>query len=498
MQLKELLSVLDYTEIINRAGIEANSVTITAISSNSARAKDSSIFVCIAGSLADGHKYADEAYKKGCRVFVAERKIDVADDAFVILVKNSRISLAQLSAAFFEYPARKMTLIGITGTKGKTTTSLLIYNILKKSGIPAGYIGSNGISYNDVQKETMNTTPESYFLHEHLREMYDAGVRTVVMEVSSQALKMARVHGIKFDIGVFTNLSPDHIGEFEHPDFNDYKSCKHSLFTDYGVEFIVYNADDKYSPDMTSGSRADKVGISGKGDKSAAYRAEDIYYCRTPERISVSFKCNEDNESYTAELAFPGEFSVYNALTAIAVCKRLGIKTEQIVSAMKEVRIEGRFESYALPNGATAVIDYAHNGVSLKAALTALREYSPSRLICLFGSVGGRTKMRRAELGLVASRDADFCILTSDNPDNESPTAIIAEIASYFTAGSCPYVAITDRKEAIEYALSMSQSGDIILLAGKGHETHQLCCGKREYFSEAEIIADYCKAYQKV
>ena len=231
MQLKELLSVLDYTEIINRAGIEANSVTITAISSNSARAKDSSIFVCIAGSLADGHKYADEAYKKGCRVFVAERKIDVADDAFVILVKNSRISLAQLSAAFFEYPARKMTLIGITGTKGKTTTSLLIYNILKKSGIPAGYIGSNGISYNDVQKETMNTTPESYFLHEHLREMYDAGVRTVVMEVSSQALKMARVHGIKFDIGVFTNLSPDHIGEFEHPDFNDYKSCKPSRTT---------------------------------------------------------------------------------------------------------------------------------------------------------------------------------------------------------------------------------------------------------------------------
>lgn len=498
MQLNELLSVIDYTEIINRTGIETSSVEITAISSNSAKAKDNSIFVCIAGAMADGHKYADEAYKKGCRVFVAERKLELSNDAFVIITNNSRIALAQLSAAFFDYPASNMTLIGITGTKGKTTSSLLIYNILKKNGISAGYIGSNGISYNDVQKETMNTTPESYLLHEQLREMCDAGVSTVVMEVSSQALKMARVHGIKYDIGVFTNLSPDHIGEFEHPDFNDYKACKHTLFTDYGVEFIVYNADDEHASDMTSGSLAQKVGISGKGAPSAAYRAEDIYYCRTPEKISVSFKCNEKNDSYTAELAFPGDFSVYNALTAIAVCKRLGLNTEQIVSAMKDVRIGGRFETYALPNGATAVIDYAHNGVSLKAALTALREYSPSRLICLFGSVGGRTKMRRAELGLVASRDADFCILTSDNPDNESPTAIIAEIASYFTAGSCPYVAITDRKEAIEYALSISQSGDIILLAGKGHETYQLCCGKREYFSESEIISNYCKSYQKV
>ena len=162
------------------------------------------------------------------------------------------------------------------------------------------------------------------------------------------------------------------------------------------------------------------------------------------------------------------------------------------------MRIEGRFETYALPNGATVVIDYAHNGVSLKAALSALRAYSPSRLICLFGSVGGRTKMRRAELGLVASRDADFCILTSDNPDGESPAAIIAEIASYFTTGSCPYVAIIDRKEAIEHALSMSEHGDIILLAGKGHENYQLICGKREKFSEAEIIANYCASYEKV
>ena len=500
MQLKNLLEIIDYTEITNRSGIDVNSTEVKKICSHSNDANSDCAFVCIAGSLVDSHdkKYVSGAYGKGCRVFIVQKPIEAPDDAFVITVKDSRIALALLSAAFFDYPANKMTLIGITGTKGKTTSSLLIYNVLKSNGIPAGYIGSNGISYNDVWKETLNTTPESYFLHEHLKTMYDEGIRTVVMEVSSQALKMARVHGIKFDIGVFTNLSPDHIGEFEHPDFNDYKACKHSLFTDYGVKYIVYNADDEYSSEMTSGSRAEKVGISKNGEKSAAYRAEDICFYRTASKIAVNFKCIEDSESYDVDLSFPGDFSVYNALTAIAVCKRLGLNTEQIVNTMKNIRIEGRFETYALPNEATVVIDYAHNGVSLKAALTALREYSPSRLICLFGSVGGRTKMRRAELGLVASRDADFCILTSDNPDNEPPAAIIAEIASYFTTGSCPYVAITDRKEAIQHALSISERGDIILLAGKGHENYQLICGKREKFSEAQIIKEYCESYEKV
>ena len=499
MQLKELLEVIDYTEIINRSGIDVNTTDIKNVSSYSDNATENCVFVCIMGSVVDGHEFAINAYSKGCRVFIAQKPLDnIPNDSFIIIVKDSRVALAQLSAAFFDYPASKMTLIGITGTKGKTTTSLLIYNILKSNGMPVGYIGSNGLAYNDVWEETLNTTPESYFLHEHLKKMYDSGIRTVVMEVSSRALKMARVHGIKFNIGVFTNLSPDHIGQFEHPDFNDSKACTHSLFTSYGVEYIVYNADDEYSAEMTSGSRAEKVGISGNGDKNAAYSADDISYYRTTSRIAVSFKCFEAEESYVVDLSFPGSFSVYNALTAIAVCKRLGLNTEQIVNTMQNIRIEGRFETYALPNGATVVIDYAHNGVSLKAALTALRQYSPTRLICLFGSVGGRTKMRRAELGLVASRDADFCILTSDNPDNEPPAAIIAEIASYFTTGSCPYVAITDRKEAIHHALSMSQQGDIILLAGKGHENHQLICGKREKFSEAEIIKDFCNAYEKI
>lgn len=494
MLLKELIQSIDYTEVINRSGLDISSTDVKMLSSDSRKVFESSLFVCISGSISDGHDYAEAAYKNGCRVFVSERRPDLPDDAYIIITKNSRVALAQLSDTFFGHPSQELTVIGITGTKGKTTSSLLIYNILSASGVKAGYIGSNGVYYGDYRFDTINTTPESYDLHEHMRNMRNAGVTTVVMEVSSQALKMARVHGIKYNICVFTNLSPDHIGEFEHPDFDDYKNCKHSLFTDYGAEYIVYNSDDSYADEMIGGIRCNKASISGKGDDSADFRAKNIAYFRSPGKISVNFDCHENGASYPISLAFPGEFSVYNALTALAVCRRLGLDTERIIDTMKNVRVKGRFETYELPNGATAVIDYAHNGVSLKAALTALRNYSPNRLICLFGSIGGRTKMRRAELGLVASRDADFCILTSDNPDSEPPSAIIGEIASYFTAGTCPYVAIPDRRKAIEYALENSSKGDIILLAGKGHETYQLICGIREEFSEAQIIAEYCNA----
>lgn len=492
MLLSDLMKVIDYTEVINRTGTDPQSVEIVSLCSDSRKVFSDSLFVCISGTLNDGHEYAYNAYTRKCRIFVAERPIKLPDDAFIIITPDTRLALARLSAAFFRYPADELTVIGITGTKGKTTTSLLIYNILEANGISAGYIGSNGIIYGTHQINTVNTTPESYDIQEYMRKMVDSGVTVVVMEVSSQALKMNRVHGIKFNISVFTNLSPDHIGEFEHADFDEYKNCKRMLFTDYGTEYIVYNADDEYANEIIGGNRCPKASISGKGNRNADYSADSIAFFRSPGKIAVNFICNGRDGSHPVSLSFPGDFSVYNGLTAIAVCRRLGLETDEIVEAMRNVRIKGRFETYELPNGATVVIDYAHNGVSLKAALTALRNYGPTRLICLFGSVGGRTRMRRAELGLVASRDADFCILTSDNPDNESPWSIIGEIASYFTAGTAPYVAIPDRRKAIEYALENSQKGDIILLAGKGHETYQLICGVRESFSEANIVAEYC------
>ncbi len=493
MVLKDFTAIINYNEVINRSGVNLEKAQVTAVECNSAKAHSDSIFVCITGSQVDGHAYAKDAYARGCRVFVAERKLELPNDAVVIITSDTRVALSELSAAFYGYPSKKLKIIGITGTKGKTTSSLLIYNILKEGGIEAGYIGSNGVCYKDMHRSTLNTTPESCELQRMMSEMVSEGVSVLVMEVSSQALKMSRVHGIKFDICVFTNLSPDHIGEFEHPDFEDYRNCKRSLFNDYGAQYVVYNADDEHASAVVGGARCEKVSIAvkGKGDLTA----DSITYFRAPANIGVSFECTWQDKKFPVALSFPGEFSVYNALTAIAVCTRLGLTAGRITKAMRHIRIKGRFETYELPCGATVVIDYAHNGVSLKAALTALRVYNPTRLICLFGAVGGRTKMRRAELGLVASRDADYCILTSDNPDNESPSAIIGEIAAYFTAGTCPYVAIPDRKKAIKYALDHARAGDIILLAGKGHEEYQTICGVREYFSEAAIVKEFCIKY---
>ncbi len=494
MILKQLMNVIDYTEVVNRSGKELDKINISTLCDSSTRAADGSVFVCISGAKNDGHGFAEKAYMSGCRVFVTERRVKLPEDAVIIVTPDTRIALAKLSACFFGYPSRELTIVGITGTKGKTTSSLLIYNILNENGVAVGYIGSNGLCYGDVFEYTRNTTPESFELHRIMRDMVDKGIKVLVMEVSSQALKMARVHGMKFNICVFTNLSPDHIGEFEHTDFEDYKNCKHSLFTDYGAEYIVYNSDDEHAQYIVGGTRCKKASISVS--QKADFSASSITYFRSPGNIGVSFECTTDGKTFPVALSFPGEFSVYNALTAIAVCTRLGQSIGKITKTMRHIRIKGRFETHELPCGATVVIDYAHNGVSLKAALSALRIYSPTRLICLFGAIGGRTKMRRAELGLVASRDADFCIITSDNPDREPPSAIISDIATYFTTDSCPYVAIPDREKAILYALEHAKQGDILLFAGKGHEDYQIVCGVRENFSEAAIVEKFCEEHR--
>ncbi len=495
MLLSELLSAICCKKSINKTNIPLQHTEIRELCCDSRKAKTGSLFVCISGTVYDGHEYAMSAYNNGCRYFICEKTVKLPDDAFIALTKDSRVALASLSAKFFNDPAEKMTVIGITGTKGKTTTSLLIYNILNENGIPTGYIGSNGVSYLDFHFETVNTTPESLDIQYYMSQMLASGVNTLVMEVSSQALMLKRVLGIKFDICVFTNLYTDHIGKYEHPDFDSYKACKHSLFVDYNTDFVIYNADDPHSAEIISGCNCPSkgIGIHSRTD----YVADTITYFRSPGSIGVGFDCHTDNECVSVSVASPGEFSVYNALTAIAVCRKIGLSYDAICATVEKTKIKGRFQTVELPNGATVVIDYAHNGVSLKAALGALRIYEPRRLVCLFGSIGGRTKMRRAELGLVASREADMCIITSDNPDNESPMSIIGEIASYFTVGSCPYTAIPDRKKAIEYALRTSEAGDIILLAGKGHENYQLICGKREHFSEAEIIENYIPVMEK-
>lgn len=492
MTLFDLIKNIDTLQIPDCADLSRN---VTSLCHDSRKADADSIFVCIKGAVNDGHLYARSAYDRGCRTFIAEHPLDeVPSDASVLLCPDSRVALAELSARFFGNPADKLCIIGITGTKGKTSTALMIYSILNKCGLPCGYIGSNGIDYGTFHGETPNTTPESYTLHMFMREMVNVGVKYLVMEVSSQALFLHRVHGMPFDICLFTNLSEDHIGGAEHPDFEHYKNCKKSLFGEYGAKTLIYNADDEYGLEMMSVAPSDARVFSFAAETDADYRATRAELYRKPDVLGVTFSYQAEGGCFDATLNFPGKFSVYNALAAIAVCRECGLSHKEIAEKLQEVYIKGRFEMVRALPYATFIIDYAHNRVSLTSALETLRMYNPSRLICLFGSVGGRTQGRRVELGSVAAELADLAILTSDNPDCEDPEAILDDIASQFRSGSCPYVRIPDRAEAIRYAASIAKEGDIFLFAGKGHEDYQLILGEKRPFSERNILLDAAKS----
>lgn len=462
---------------------------ISYICHDSRKAGPDCIFVCIRGYVSDGHSYAMAAYANGARVFLAEHPLDLPDDACVVCCFDTRIALAALAAAIYDHPADKLHVIGITGTKGKTTTALMIHGMLEKLGIPSGYIGTNGVDFGGKHYATANSTPESLDLHQYMAQMVECGVKHVVMEVSSQALKLHRVHGIKFDTCVFTNLYPDHIGGVEHADMEEYKACKKLLFSFPGIRDILVNGDSPESAYMTRDAYAPVTtfGMCEHYHWYAEHVRPEICY-RVP---GTAFVCHTPcGQALPVSIPFPGAYSVYNALCALAVCAKIGIPLADSIAALSVVRVKGRFEPVFLASrpDSTFIIDYAHNGASLRAVLESLRTYKPQRLICLFGSVGDRTQMRRAELGAVASELCDLSILTSDNPGNESPDKIIADIASAFTHDR--YVCIPDRAEAIAYAVRIAQKGDAILLAGKGHENYQLIHGKHIPFSERNILIE--------
>ena len=481
MLLSTLLKKIEYDKSVSER-------EISSVTNNSREANESSVFVCIKGFVTDGHDYAKGAYDNGARVFVAERELPaLPDDATVIVVENTRRALALLSCEVYGNPSHKMRVIGITGTKGKTTTALMIKQLLDGVGIPTGYIGSNGVSYGAHKRVTANTTPESCILQSLLKNMVDDGMQAAVIEVSSQALKQFRTLGIKFDITVFTNLSLDHVGHGEHDSFEDYFLSKKKLFDEYESRLVIANSDDEYTEKMLADCNKRKVFYSI--DAPSHYRARGISLFRSSEILGTSFECVIGDESLPCRLSIPGEFNIHNALATIAAADALGIDRQHISSSLARMRIDGRFEALLAKNGACFVIDYAHNGLSLRSALLALRSYNPKRLICLFGSVGNRTQLRRVQMGKVAAEYADFSILTSDNPNTEDPQSIIDDIATQFVDQKA-YASIPDRKDAIEYAFEISGEGDIVLLAGKGHERYQLINGKNEYFCEREILEE--------
>ena len=487
MILTKLFEKIEYTVLAGNA----SSVDVRCIEYNSMKIRGGELFVCLPGARVDGHSFAKSAYNAGCRAFLCERPVELPSDAFIAVTPDTRSALAEISATFYGYPAEKLHIIGVTGTKGKTTTALLIQSILENSGIPCAYIGSNGVIINGRHVETVNTTPESRELQHYFATMVAEGVTHAAIEVSSQALEHNRVQGLDFDVCIFTNLSPDHIGEGEHASFEEYRDAKRKLFSDYVTKLAVINADDEASEYMVRGAGVPTVTFSMKGDADFSGSGCDIY--RDETSLGITFACENGGTITKVTMRTPGLFSASNGLAAIAACSYFGVSVESSAEILARTPVNGRFEVVDGLAGRTFIVDYAHNGLSLTSALKVLRQYDPTRLICVFGSVGGRTRGRRRELAEAASALADYCIITSDNPDFEEPSEITDEIVNYFDK-STPYEVIVDRENAVRRAVSMAEVGDIVLFAGKGHERYQLVRGEKVPFCERDIIKDECRA----
>ena len=480
MRLDKLLERLDYKVLQGTDQTE-----ITTLINDSRKAEKGSVFVCISGAVSDGHSYAADVVAKGAAALVVEHNVDVPEDVTVILVKDTRYALALMSAAYFGYPAEKMKIIGITGTKGKTTTTYMIKSILDGVGHKVGLIGTIEAIIGEKHIPAANTTPESYTIHKYFAEMVEAGCDCVVMEVSSQGLMLHRTAGIPFEIGIFTNLGKDHIGPNEHKDFEDYKRCKGLLFRQ--CRLGIANVDDKYFKDVFRNAtcRVETFGFSENAD----LRAENVKLVSRPGYLGVAYHVSGLMD-FDVEIDIPGKFSVYNSLTAIAVCRHFQVPVEKIKEVLKQAKVKGRIEMIKVSDEFTLMIDYAHNAMSLESLLTTLKEYNPKRLVCLFGCGGNRSRDRRYEMGEVSGRLADLTIITSDNPRFEEPQDIIDDIKIGIGRTDGKYVEICDRKEAIKYAIANGQPGDVIVLAGKGHEDYQEIRGVKHPMDERVLIAE--------
>ncbi len=489
MRLSELINDIksQVTEGNSSQTLDPSAIEIRNVVNDNRKIEEGSLFICIKGANFDGHSCVAEAYDKKAAAIVVDHDVELPDDCkmAVVRVDDTRYAMAFISAAYFGHPAGKLTTIGITGTKGKTTTTYLIKSMLENAGHKVGLIGTIEVIIGDEHIHAENTTPESYNLQEYMARMVEAGCDSVVMEVSSQGLMLHRSQGFIFDIGIFTNIEPDHIGPNEHKDFDDYLHCKGLLFKQCKVG--ICNGDDPHVDDILEGHtcEVEKYGF-GEG---LDIRAINLAYIHKPGELGVFFD-TEGIINMHAEVRTPGKFSVYNALCAIAVARRLGCKDEQIAKALKEAKVKGRIEMVKVSDEFTLMIDYAHNAMALKSLLTTLKDYHPNRLICLFGCGGNRSKLRRFEMGEVSGKYADFTIITSDNPRFEEPLDIMKDIETGMNKTDGKYIMIEDRKEAIRYAIENGEHGDIIVLAGKGHEDYQEIKGVKYPMDERDLIKD--------
>ena len=493
MKLLELLKDIDYHIINGNENTEVSKLVY-----DSRKVQPGDVFVCISGAKRDAHDFIGDVIKCGAKAVIVQKDMDAlaleslstetegkSDDVVIVRTASTRYALACMSAANFDYPATKLVTIGVTGTKGKTTTAYMIRAVLEKAGIKTGLIGTVETIIGDEAIPSANTTPESYIVQQYFARMAEAGCRAVVMEVSSQGLMMDRVAGFTFDYGIFTNLSRDHIGENEHKDFEDYMNCKAKLFK--MCKHGIFNADDAHVEDMMRDATCTIETFAV--EKDADLMAKNIRLLQKPGIIGIAYDLM-GKINMPVEIDIPGRFNVYNTLTAISVCHHFTKDLELMERVLEDIRVKGRVEIIDVSPKFTLMFDYAHNARSLESLLLSLKEYNPKRIVTVFGCGGNRSRERRFEMGEVSSRLSDFTIVTSDNPRFEKPGDIIADIIVGVERADGQYITIEDRREAIKYAIRNGLEGDVIVLAGKGHEDYQEIEGVKYPMDERILIEE--------
>lgn len=479
--LKDLFQKIDYQLLQGHLEQE-----ITDICYHTKEVKENCLFVCIQGVINDGHDYISEAISKGAIAIVVSRDVDMIEGITYLKVAHTRHALALLSCAYFDNPSHKMIVIGITGTKGKTSTSYMIASVLQNAYYHVGIIGTIGYMINGSLEKTKNTTPESYEIQKIMYKMVESGCQYCVMEVSSQGLKLNRVDGIQFDYGIFTNLSSDHISPHEHHSFEEYLSCKKQLFQMCHKGF--FNKDDRYYKDMIQGAKCliQTYSIYENSD----LKANDISYYRDVHQLGMTFHTSGQIHQYF-QINMPGYFSIYNALATILLCQSLSIPINIIYQAFQRLYIPGRMEIIPTPQNYTVIIDYAHNAFAYENLLETILQYHPHHIICVYGAGGHRDHQRRYDVGKTVAKYKAFSLLTADNPRGESVQSICNDIIKGIKEKNGQYKVIENRQEAICYALKHAQDGDFILCLGKGHEDYQTIDKSPLPFSEREIIQNF-------
>lgn len=479
MKLRELIKNLSIIEMNADAELE-----ISGVSYDSRKTEKGDMFVAIRGFEADGHKFIPKAVENGAAVILCEEKPSC--DIPYVLVSDSRYGLAIVSRDFFGDPASEMTMIGITGTSGKTSSSYLIKHMLEsKLDAKVGLIGTNGNMIGDELLHTEHTTPESYELHKLFRHMADSGCTHVVMEVSSHSLTLERVAGIYFDVALYTNLSQDHL-DF-HGTMEEYAAAKRKLFSMCSLG--CFNLDDAWADFMRDGASCRTMTFSTEKNE-ADLVAKDIRLTAD----GVRFASVSGDEISITKLGIPGMFSVYNALGTMSVGLALGLSLADCSDAMSSAKgVKGRLEIVPTGRDFSVVIDYSHKPDALEKVLKTLKPVTRGRLIALFGCGGDRDKLKRPIMGRIAADNADLVVVTSDNPRTEDPDEIIREIVAGMKDKRTPTKVICDRREAIAWAIDNAAPGDVLLLAGKGHEDYQVVGHEKHHMDEREIVSDCLK-----